>query len=97
MENSIAAKRLSELGHETRLSIFRLLVKAGNQGMPVGDIQTHLKVAGPTLSHHLHRLIAVDLVVQQRDGRTLYCIAQLDALREIVGFLEAECCTLQTD
>jgi len=94
MEHELAAKRLSELGHSTRLSVFRLLVKAGKQGLPVGDIQKHLKVAGPTLSHHIHRLIAVGLVKQHREGRTLYCIAQLDTLREVTSFLESECCTL---
>jgi ArsR family transcriptional regulator len=94
MENEVAAKKLCELGHSTRLSVFRLLVKAGKQGLPVGDIQKHLDVAGPTLSHHLHRLIAVGLVKQNREGRVLYCIAQLDVLREVTSFLESECCTL---
>ncbi len=94
MDHELTAKRLSELGHSTRLSVFRLLVKAGEQGLAVGDIQKHLDVAGPTLSHHLHRLIAVGLVKQQREGRTLFCIAQLTVLREITNFLEAECCTL---
>ncbi len=94
MDQEIAAKRFSELGHSTRLSVFRLLVKAGDQGLAVGDIQKHLDVAGPTLSHHIHRLISAGLLKQHRAGRTLYCIAQLDAVREIVSFLDAECCTL---
>jgi len=95
MIHELAARRLSELGHPTRLSVFRLLVKAGERGLPVGDIKNHLDVPGPTLSHHIHRLISVGLVKQQRDGRVLYCVAQLDALREILAFLEEECCTLQ--
>ena len=95
MDQDIAAKRFAELGHSTRLSVFRLLVRAGNEGLPVGEIQQHLDVAGPTLSHHLHRLIAVGLVSQRREGRTLYCIAQRDALREVTNFLDAECCTLE--
>lgn len=94
MDDDIVTKRLSELGHKTRLAVFRLLVKAGNQGLAVGDIQKHLDVAGPTLSHHIHRLIAAGLVEQHREGRTLYCVAQLDALREVMCFLDAECCTL---
>lgn len=94
MDHEVAAKRLSELGHSTRLSVFRLLVKAGTRGLPVGEIQKHMDVSGPTLSHHLHRLIAVGLITQQRDGRTLYCLAQLDAVREVLDFLEAECCSL---
>ncbi|WP_261845027.1 ArsR/SmtB family transcription factor [Aliamphritea ceti] len=94
MEHEIAAQRLAELGHTTRLAVFRLLVKAGRDGLPVGDIQKHLDVAGPTLSHHINRLKGVGLLTQRREGRTLYCIAELDALRELTGFLESECCTL---
>ena len=94
MEQQLAVKRLAELGHDTRMSVYRLLVRAGNNGLPVGDIQERLEVSGPTLSHHIHRLINAGLVRQERDGRTLYCYAELDALRDVVGFLEAECCTL---
>ncbi len=94
MDQTIAVKRLGELGHDTRMSVFRLLVKAGKKGMVVGDIQRHLDVSAPNLSHHIHRLIAVGLIRQKRDGRSLYCYAELDALREIMNFLEAECCTL---
>ena len=94
MDQEVAVKRLSELGHSTRMSVFRLLVKAGDEGLPVGEMQKHLDISAPNMSHHLHRLIAVGLVKQQRDGRTLYCFAELDALRDVMGFLEAECCTL---
>ena len=94
MEHEDAAKRLNELGHSTRLSVIRLLVKAGEKGLPVGELQTMLDVPGPTLSHHLHRLIGVGLVKQVREGRTLFCFAQLDAVREVMCFLESECCTL---
>lgn len=92
MQLELAAKRLAELGHATRLEIFRLLVKGGRQGLPVGDIQTALNVPGSTLSHHLTRLVAVGLVVQRREGRTLYCVPQYPALEELIGFLQDECC-----
>ncbi|WP_271274354.1 ArsR/SmtB family transcription factor [Aliamphritea hakodatensis] len=94
MEHDLAAQRLAELGHTTRLAVFRLLVRAGREGLPVGDIQKHLDVAGPTLSHHINRLKGVGLLTQRREGRTLYCVPQMDALRELTGFLESECCTL---
>ncbi len=94
MNQELAVKRLGELGHGTRMSVYRLLVKAGNNGLAVGDIQERLKVSGPTLSHHIHRLIGAGLVRQERDGRTLYCFAELEALKDVVTFLEAECCTL---
>lgn len=94
MDQDIAVKRLGELGHTTRMSVFRLLVKAGNKGLPVGELQTRLDVSAPNMSHHLHRLIGAGLVRQERDGRTLYCFAELSALRDVMDFLDAECCTL---
>lgn len=95
MDHNIAVKRLGELGHSTRMSVFRLLVKAGDEGLAVGEIQKRLGVAAATLSHHLHRLVYAGLVIQQRDGRTLHCIAQMAALREVISFLDNECCTLE--
>ncbi|MCF8092040.1 MAG: helix-turn-helix domain-containing protein [Desulfotignum sp.] len=93
MENEMAAKKLAELGHVTRLSIFRYLVKAGDGGAPVGHIQDELGIPGSTLSHHISRLMAVGLIKQVRESRTLYCIPQFDVLDELVEFLRSECCT----
>ncbi|RJQ56385.1 MAG: ArsR family transcriptional regulator [Desulfobacteraceae bacterium] len=92
MEQENAAKRLSELGNTTRLSIFRYLVKAGHEGAPVGQIQKAFEIPGSTLSHHLSRLISAGLVKQNRDSRTLYCVAQYGALNELIDFLKSECC-----
>jgi DNA-binding transcriptional ArsR family regulator len=93
MENETAAKRLAELGHTTRLSIFRYLVKVGPGGAPVGEIQQTLGVPGSTLSHHINRLMSVGLIEQKRDSRTLYCIPQFTVLQELIDFLMAECCS----
>ncbi|WP_213999560.1 metalloregulator ArsR/SmtB family transcription factor [Arsukibacterium sp.] len=93
MELELAAARLAELGHSTRLAIFRILVKAGGQGLSVGDIQQQLDIPGSTLSHHLARMIKVDLLQQQRDGRTLYCQLQFEVVESLLGYLYAECCT----
>ncbi len=93
MENKIAAKKLAELGHITRVSIFRYLVKVGDQGAPVGQIQEELNIPGSTLSHHISRLVSVGLIFQLRETRTLYCIPQFKVLNELIGFLQAECCT----
>ena len=92
MQVDIAAKRLAELGHTTRLEIFRYLVKGGRQGVPVGEIQAQLGVPGSTLSHHITRLVSVGLVMQRREGRTLYCVPQYEKLDELLGFLREECC-----
>ncbi|GAA4650442.1 metalloregulator ArsR/SmtB family transcription factor [Kistimonas scapharcae] len=94
MNDELAAKRLAELGNVTRLAIFRLLVQAGNNGLPVGYIQKTLAVPGSTLSHHISRLVSADLVQQRRDGRVLHCTARLDELQELVEFLLAECCSI---
>ncbi|WP_019675163.1 ArsR/SmtB family transcription factor [Arsukibacterium perlucidum] len=92
MELEMAAARLAELGHSTRLAIFRILVKAGRQGVSVGDIQQQLDIPGSTLSHHLARMIKVDLLQQRREGRTLYCQLQFAVVEALLGYLYAECC-----
>ena len=92
MQIKSAAKKLAELGHVTRLEIFRFLIRGGHQGVPVGDIQSALGVPGSTLSHHISRLVGAGLVIQRREGRTLYCTAQYDELDGLIGFLKEECC-----
>jgi len=93
MELELAAKRLAELGHSTRLSIFRHLVRCGASGCPGGDIQRILGVPGSTLSHHIARLVSAGLVEQRRDGRILYCIPKFDALNDTMEYLTEECCS----
>lgn len=87
-----AASKLSELGHVTRLEIFRLLVKGGSAGLPVGEIQAALGVPGSTLTHHIARLVSVGLVAQRREGRTLFCVPQYDELDSLIQYLQEECC-----
>ncbi len=87
-----AAARLEALGNPTRLSIYRLLVKAGEAGIPVGRIQSHLDLAASTLSHHLKALVIVGLVTQERAGTVLICRANYPMMRDLVDFLVAECC-----
>lgn len=93
MQIEVAAKKIAELGHATRLEIFRYLVKGGRNGVPVGEIQAALDVPGSTLSHHITRLVSVGLVVQRREGRTLYCTPQYDELESLISFLQDECCS----
>ena len=92
MDTSQLAARLEALGNETRLAIFRTLVRAGNDGVPVGTLQQRTGVPRSTLSHHLHKLISVGLVRQRREGTTLYCYAEYTIMNETLGFLRAECC-----
>ena len=92
MEHAELATRLEALGNETRLAVFRALVRAGHEGLPVGAVQQHTGVPRSTLSHHLHKLIAVGLVYQRRERTTLYCCVDYEAMNETLGFLQAECC-----
>lgn len=86
------AERISELGHPTRLMIFKQLVKAGRTGVPVGVIQEELNIPGSTLSHHIAKMVKVGLVKQVRESRTLFCFPQFDSLMEVINFLQEECC-----
>jgi ArsR family transcriptional regulator, arsenate/arsenite/antimonite-responsive transcriptional repressor len=86
------AARLEALGNPTRLAIYRTLVRVGDAGMAVGQLQLRLKIAGSTLSHHLSKLIVVGLVTQERNATTLICRANFDTMRGIVSFLQDECC-----
>jgi len=87
------ARALAALGHETRLAIYRLLVKAGEEGLNVGEIGRHLGAAPSTLAHHLGALVDAGLVIQERHGREVVNRADYDAMRRTVAFLTAECCT----
>ncbi len=93
MDTQSAADKLAELGHETRLNIYRYLVKAGPTGVPVASIQQQLAIPASTLSHHLARLIKVNLVKQVREGRVLRCYAQYAELEQLLRFLTEECCS----
>lgn len=92
MDESVAAKSLSALGHEARLAVFRLLVSAGEDGLNVGDIGLHLEIPPSTLAHHLSALVDVGLVQQKRFGREIRNYANYDRMTGLVDFLTRECC-----
>lgn len=83
---------LKELGHPIRLNIFRLLVKAGFDGLSVGQLVEELNIPNSTLTHHLAALIKSNLIEQRREGRTLYCVAKFETLNVLIAFLQEECC-----
>ncbi|WP_395709494.1 ArsR/SmtB family transcription factor [Reyranella sp.] len=87
-----AAARLEALGNPTRLKIYRILVRAGEEGMPVGRLQDRLEIAASTLSHHLKSLVAVGLVTQTREGTTLVCHTNYDLMRGLIDYMVEECC-----
>ena len=87
------ADRFSAIGAEPRLQIVRLLLSAHPTGMVAGELQEELGIPGSTLSHHLDKLRNEDLVRVRRESTFLRYTANTDALRELLGFLYAECCT----
>lgn len=87
------ASRFAALGAEPRLEILRLLLSAHPAGLIVGEIQEELDIPASTLSHHLEKLKFVGLVNVRRDRQFLWCTANTEALRELLGFLYDECCT----
>ncbi len=93
MKIEMAASLLKELGHPTRLSIYRRLVVAGEEGLPVGELQKELDIPASTLSHHISALVTVGLVKQRRQGRTLFCTTQYAVLQELLSFITDQCCT----
>lgn len=86
------ADAMEALGNETRLAVFTQLVPAGRGGLTVGEIQARLGVPASTLSHHLARLIQVDLVRQERQGRKLICRANYQRMDGVLRFLARNCC-----
>ncbi|MEE1654949.1 metalloregulator ArsR/SmtB family transcription factor [Microvirga sp. CF3062] len=87
-----AAKQLEALGNPTRLQVYRMLVRAGEAGLPVGQIQERLGVPASTLSHHLQRLLLTELVTQERQATTLICRANYPVMNGLIGYLVDECC-----
>lgn len=87
------ARALGALGHEVRLSIFRLLVRAGDEGLNVGEINQHLGIAPSTLAHHLSTLVDANLVVQEKRSREVVNRANYAVMRGTLDFLTSECCT----
>ena len=87
-----AALQLEALGNPTRLQLYRTLVRAGGEGLPVGRVQEKLGIAASTLSHHLKRLVDTGLVTQERQATTLICRADYSVMNKLVGYLVDECC-----
>jgi len=92
MELNDAVEALSALAHESRLSVYRLLVQAGPDGLPVGELQAETGIAPATLTHHLHALRRAGLVADARDGRSIICRADYAQMNLLLTFLTENCC-----
>lgn len=92
MNTISAVQRLTALAQETRLSIFRLLVQRGPEGLCVGDIGDKLKVAPATLSFHLKELTHAGLIKARQDGRFIYYAPDFKVMNSLLAYLTENCC-----
>lgn len=93
METKTAVTALGALAHETRLQIFRLLVRAGKDGLPVGKIAEALGVeANGRLSFHLKDLVGAGLATARQEGRFIYYATDYVAMTDLLRYLTEDCC-----
>ena len=92
MEMKSTLQALAALAQESRLAIFRLLVVAGPDGMPVGKIAEQLNLANATLSFHLKELTNAGLTTATPNGRSIIYSANFNTMTELLGYLTENCC-----
>lgn len=92
-----AVVALAALAQEHRLAVFRLLVQAGPEGLPAGEVAESLSLAPNTLTFHFDRLRTAGLVTVRRDGRSMIYAAQFEIMNGLLGFLTENCCQGATE
>ena len=92
METTTATTALSALAHPGRLEVFRLLVRAGPQGVAAGEIARATGSLPNTLSANLNLLAGAGLVTSRREGRSIIYAAGYERMRELLAFLMEDCC-----
>jgi len=92
MDGKRAVDALGALAQESRLAVFRLLVRRGPSGLPAGEISERIGVPPTTLSFHLAQLSHAGLVTSRRDGRSILYAANYPSMQDLMGFLLENCC-----
>tara|TARA_R110000787_G_scaffold47085_16_gene114100 strand:+ start:3780 stop:4133 length:354 start_codon:yes stop_codon:yes gene_type:complete len=92
MDQDKAVAALAALAQDTRLSVFRLLVKAGPDGIIAGALAEAMDVPPSTMSHHLAKLEQAGLVTSWRTSRLIHYAADYAGMQGLLGFLMADCC-----
>lgn len=92
MELYDAVARLAALAHDRRLEVFRLLVRAGREGLAAGDIARELVITPNTLSAQLNILAHAGLIASRREGRSIIYVAQYEAMSDLLRYLMEDCC-----
>ena len=92
MESELALKRLSALAQDSRLAVFRQLIKAGQEGLAAGDLARSLDIPANTLSAQLSVLANAGLVRSRRDGRSIIYSADYEGMSGLLLYLMEDCC-----
>ena len=92
MDGKRAVAALGALAQESRLAVFRLLVRRGPAGLAAGEISQRVGVPPTTLSFHLAQLSHAGLVTSRRDGRSILYAANYPGMQDLMGFLLENCC-----
>lgn len=92
MDKKLSLAALAALGQETRLDVFRLLVKAGQEGVPAGEIADRLGAVQNTVSTHLKVLTQAGLIRPERHGRVVRYVADMTGFRDLLAYLMEDCC-----
>jgi ArsR family transcriptional regulator, arsenate/arsenite/antimonite-responsive transcriptional repressor len=92
MKSTNVVAALAALAQDNRLDVFRLLVQAGPDGLPAGEIARALKLAPSVLTFHFDRLRMAGLVTAHRDGRSIIYAAKFETMNALIGFLTENCC-----
>lgn len=92
MDINTASSTFAALANQTRLSVFRLLVEAGPEGLPAGTIADELDVVQNTMSSHLNSLTQSELIHKERQGRQIIYRANYDTMSSLITFLLQDCC-----
>jgi ArsR family transcriptional regulator, arsenate/arsenite/antimonite-responsive transcriptional repressor len=92
MERSDVVTALAALAQDNRLDVFRLLVQAGRDGLPAGEVARLLDIAPNSLTFHFDRLRQAGLISVRRDGRSMIYAARFETMHRLLGYLSENCC-----
>src|SRR5882762_11392386 len=92
MDKKSVLAAMAALGQDTRLDVFRLLIGAGPQGVPAGEIASRLGTVQNTMSAHLKILDQAGLVHAEREGRSIRYTADMTGFRDLLAYLMEDCC-----
>lgn len=95
MKTGVAVKMFEALSSESRLDVFRLLIKNAPAGLVVSEIAKQIRIPATTLSFHLKAISQAGLITSEKEGRYLRYRANIEAMNALIEYLTSECCTVK--